>query len=266
MKKSLIILVVGFLGGIASGGPIEVVCEGDSHTLGYTRLHEYDETWRRIRPCFEVRTPECWVDVVAEGGTRTYTHLGLRSDGVTVDPNGHDYVADVLGYDPDIIVVMLGANNIGDMLNSDLSVSQDDVDVYHATLSAIYDEYDGYVNGRGRAPIVCAVKTIPRLMDSPNPDRQAALNDLIVTHVNPFIESEAGSRGYPIFDAYAFIQSQPNWESLYNSEGVHLTAEGSTLLANAVADFVIDQTVNLPEPTSLVFLLGGVVVALGRRK
>lgn len=249
-----VLVCVLFLAGASgpvSAQSLRVVTAGDSLTNGYTDL---------IEASFAAAGVDVEVTNVAFGGMTSEMFVGRAPwQGRTVN-----HVNEVLAADPDVILFMLGSNDAG---RTTWNVSA--FDTFRTSMPVALDAFASAVNGRNESPVVVMGNVIPLLND-----RGPVANPRITDDFNPWIAARAQAYGFDLVDMHGLITSQPNWQDMYHSDGVHLWGQldadsewsrgGQYLMADAFRDQAL---IAVPEPCSLVLLCTGfAALALRRRR
>jgi lysophospholipase L1-like esterase len=222
-NDSAAFFMVGMAGGWPPGGPVRIMPLGDSLTDGYTVEGGYRIDLRTL-----LATAHHDVDFVGSryGGLPVLTdknhegHIGWRIDELSGG------VAPWLQvYQPQVVLLLIGTN---DMLQSF------DPSGAPGRLGALIDQIKAALPG---APIV--VSSLPRVSDADALQRIQTFNAAM-----PGVVASKGST-VTFVDAYAVIQPG----HLY-SDGVHLTTEGYSQLAQVWYPAVMSALGHLPEPTA----------------
>jgi lysophospholipase L1-like esterase len=238
--------------GIVEGASVEVVATGDSLTCMY---------WSSLPHAFniagvaaEVPNPASSIGT-ARGGLDSSAFAGK-----TAYPNESpiNYGAKVLAADPDVILFMLGIND----LNWDSGV-EDRFIAYKANLGPEFDSFANFTNSRGQHPKVIIGSILPydverneaywtKKTGSPNYVHRYPVIDTIALW-DGWLQQQSQQHGFQYLDNFSSIQQVPDWKStLFGEDGLHLSDQGSQWVATQFADAAA-----VPEPSSLAILVGG---------
>jgi lysophospholipase L1-like esterase len=223
VNDSAAFFTVGMAGGWPPGGPVRIMPLGDSLTDGYTVEGGYRIDLRTLL----VSAPKD-VDFV---GSRYNGPPGLADKnheghvGWRIDELAGGITPWLRAYQPQIVLLMIGTD---DMLQGF------DPAGAPGRLGALIDQIKAALPG---APIV--VSSLPRVSDADALVRIQTFNDAI-----PSVVAARGST-VTYVDAYTAIQP-----SHLDVDGVHLTTEGYSQLAQVWYPAVIAALGHLPEPTA----------------
>ena len=222
VNESAAFFTVGMAGGWPPAGPVRIMPLGDSLTDGYTVEGGY-----RIDLQTLLVNAHKDVDFV---GSRYNGPPGLADKnheghvGWRIDELAGSMAPWLQAYQPQIVLLMIGTN---DMLQGF------DPSGAPGRLGALIDQIKAALPG---APIV--VSSLPRVSDTDALVRIQTFNDAI-----PSVVAARGST-VTFVDAYLVIQP-----SHLDADGVHLTTEGYSKLAQVWSPAVISALGHLPEPT-----------------
>jgi lysophospholipase L1-like esterase len=170
---------------------IKVVPAGDSITVGYA-----DSAYGNyLQLALDAADPGKYVvEPVAVGGVNTEMYIN----------NG--YVTTVVNKHPDVIILMLGANDSVRIASDPTYTLQS----FKNNYTSILNSFAAARNEEGHSSIVIMSTVTPRL------DGGQAPGNIIANDIDPWLRSEAASRELRLVDSYADIQAQPSWQSFYN--------------------------------------------------
>jgi len=208
MVRGILAVAALLVAGEARAAPIKVVATGDSLTVGYGPF---------LQAALDARRPGRFeVSRVARGGTDAREYAGLIENpqcacGLT------DMVAEVLAWDPDIIIVfMLGTND---------SSFTGGVEYYEELMPTFLDQFEA-----SGARVILAAPP-PILTTTPY---YAAAEARLAGEIDPLIRGWATERNLPLVDLRA-----RDWTGLYH-DSVHMThPEGREIMAGIFAERVV---------------------------
>lgn len=239
--------------------PLRVVATGDSQTKNYSP---------RLAAALAARGITADVSAVASGGATSATYTGQIADPHASPPVAHDFVADALASDPDIVLFMLGVND----------AFQNRFDQFTADISSVFDRLATATNSRGRRPKVIVATNIP-VLDNPTDAKYAAADALLDSQFNPWLKSQALEHGFALLDLNRRIQNQTGYQNWYSDDGatpghVHLwgtdrAGAGYNWMADQFARAIRADMATVPEPSTLRLMIAAALavgfVALSRR-
>lgn len=182
---------------LRSPGPVRVACVGDSITIGT----QYPlDLWADLGSGYIVGDFGVGGAAVAQSTGMGYLHLA----GLEV----------AKGFQPDIVVIMLGTNDAYTYLKENSTEFTSD-----------YLTIIGEFQSLAKKPTIYLVEPIPIYTNS------ISLSDQILTQrVIPDIQQVAAQTGLQVIDAHTPLLNHPE---LY-LDGVHPTADGAKVLADAI--------------------------------
>jgi lysophospholipase L1-like esterase len=217
--------------------PLRVTAAGDSLTVSYGSY---------LPDALDAAGVDAQTTVAAAGGLRARDFAGLTTRKASAP---HDYVADVLASDPDVIILLIGINDA--YMDSNPT---ERFNAYTAAADGILDEFTSFTNGRGQHPNVILSNLLPTTDPAPT-----GLNPRIDTLYNPWLEQEAAARGLTFIDANTLIVEESGGQSPYHPDGLHLTGDGYSWLADTYASLV-------PEPSGMLAVAALAGLVLRRRR
>ncbi len=203
-------------------GQIRVACVGDSVTYGFGIPHRSADSYPAVLQ--KLLGDGYCVNNYGYSG-RTGSLLGDRPYRVeTLCTKSREFA-------PDIVVILLGAND-SKTFNWDTEVAGKRV--YPAQFETdMLDLVTVYQDLPSR-PKVYVATPLPAYPDDSGSVRYSIRPDVIREEIRPIIERIAAQTGAPVIDLYSVFDGKPE---LY-SDGLHPTAEGAALLAQAVYDTI----------------------------
>lgn len=215
---SLCISAVFFISPALATSQIKVVATGDSITNTYQYYYPITDA----KNYFADTGYDVSFQTIAMPGINSQQYAGH----IPWDSTPHDYAQDVADAHPDIILFMLGTN--------DVFGGEPYWEAYQTCIPEIFSHW---TNG----PKVIVSSILPQLYFTQN-------NQQIEELYNPFLKQEAEKFGFIFLDTNALLQAQPNWESYY-ANAVHLNASpGDYWLAGTMCDAVKARLQPVPEP------------------
>ncbi|MEM8781226.1 MAG: SGNH/GDSL hydrolase family protein [Planctomycetota bacterium] len=237
---SALVVATGLAGGAGAdadpGVPTaDVVFAGDSMTAGYTQAADSSAAAPVVVPeagsaldrdlaalRFDWRAA-----VVARGGVTA--ERWDRSDVAWAprDPAGFSRVAAVNATGAELVVLMLGTNDVLQMAGAGASEPLTEAEIerrWSAYEAAMLEALDGLDAGRSPGTGVLLLKPLgvvagPGVLEGVD---AAAVNRWMDERVGPFLEGLAADRdGVWYFDARAAFEALPGWERYY-ADGIHL--------------------------------------------
>ena len=203
-------------------GQIRVACVGDSVTYGFGIPHRSADSYPAVLQ--ELLGERYCVNNYGYSG-RTGSLLGDRP-----------YRTETLctksrAFAPDIVVILLGAND-SKTFNWDTEVAGMRVypDLFETDMRELVTVYQNLPSH----PKVFLATPLPAFPDDSGTVRYAVQPDVIRDAIRPLIERVAQQSGAHVIDLYPLFVGKPE---LF-SDGLHPTAEGAALLAQAVYDAI----------------------------
>ena len=209
-----------------------VVATGDSLTCLY--WSSLPQAFNNVGMTAAVPDPN-----VADPGSISTACGGLNSSGfigqtVSVGTSPINYVANVKAADPDVILYMLGINDLGWDSNVDARFT-----AYKANIGPAFDELASFTNSQGQHPKVVIGSILPF---------DVAKNEAYWTQYYgmPFVrqfdvlstigswdawlKQEANQHGFTYLDNFSLIQQVPDWQdTLLGVDGLPLFRCGRTM-------------------------------------
>jgi len=216
----IFILLVGiadyFYVEYASAEPIRVACVGDSITEGSGYPFQLN---------------------LMLGSNYIVGNFGVSGSTVSLDSTkpymNESKFEEVLDFNPDIIVIMLGTNDA----NPEITPNETGFDTDYSQLVSAFQQLDG-------RQLIWIVKSPPIFTYNSSYN-----NTILVTTFLPEIDNLAEQLNLPTVDIYDALSSQ----SEYFADGVHPTSDGAAVIAANVYD-----AITLPDgsPDASVFADG----------
>lgn len=241
---------------IAAADNLRVIATGDSLTCQYY--------WNMTTAFDQMGVGAVVPDpVYGHAGSVNTARGGMASSqytGQTPWPGTQEqinYSANVLAADPDVIVYMLGINNLfwGTLADNASAGSYPSTafNAYKASIGPVFSQFANFTNSRGQHPIVLVGSILPFDMEKSQAYHGTTGNsgalDRIENWYNPWLRDQAEFYGFTYVDMWTAIQQDPDWKTKYmaSHDGLHLSSQGSQWVATQFAQAV-------PEPSSLHLL------------
>ena len=203
-------------------GQIRVACVGDSVTYGFGIPHRGANSY-----------PAALQKLLGDGYcVNNYGYSGRTACLMGDRPYRTEALCtESRAFAPDIVVILLGAND-SKTFNWDTEVAglplyPDRFETDLRELIVTYQELPSH-------PAVYVAAPLPAYPDSSGKVRYDIQPEVIRNEIRPLVEQIAKQTGAPLIDPYSLFDGKPE---LY-SDGLHPTAEGAALLAQAVYDAI----------------------------
>ena len=215
-KKISIVLVLAFIIGLIPGVAKAklVACVGASITYGYGLPN-------RASNCYPAQLARILQEVDNEWETQNFGVSGAT----LLRKCNYPYVVQgaynsALASEPDVVVIHLGGNDSA----SNNWVHKDDFIPDYLELIDSFAQLPSH-------PKIFICYLTPR--SSPYPDMR---NSVIRNEIDPLISQLPTYRDVQLIDLYTAMKDSPN---LYQPDGVHLSIEGTRLMAEVVASVIL---------------------------
>jgi lysophospholipase L1-like esterase len=194
----------------------------------------------------------------ARGGLAAPFYVGQKAYSPEAPIN---YAANVLAADPDVILFMLGINDLGwdDKVDARF-------DTYKNDIGSVFESFANFTNSRGERPNVVVGSVLPFDVAKNHAcwsmTRPFDPLDWIDNKWNVWLEQESARYDFTYVDNFSAIQQVPGWNTtlMAANDGLHLSESGSQWIASQFAAAVV------PEPSALALLVLGAIglLAYGR--
>ncbi|MCC6123694.1 MAG: PEP-CTERM sorting domain-containing protein [Pirellulales bacterium] len=166
-----------------------------------------------------------------------------------------NYAANVLAADPDVVLFMLGINDLGWDNKVDARF-----DAYKNDIGSVFESFANFTNSRGERPKVVVGSVLPFDIAKNNAYWSMARPfdpmDWLDNKWNAWLEREADRYGFTYVDNFSAIQQVPDWKTslMAAHDGLHLSERGSQWVASQFA-----AAAAVPEPSTLALLVLGAI-------
>ena len=161
------------------------------------------------------------------------------------DEEAVNYSANVLAADPDVVLYMLGTNDVwwGTLAENAVGSSWPSTafDTYKNSIGPVFNQFAGFTNSRGRHPTVFVASVLPFDLEKNqarwNTTSNSGALDRIENWYNPWLRDRAALHGFTYVDAWTAIQQDADWKAKYMAadDGLHLSSQGSLWVATQFA-------------------------------
>jgi hypothetical protein len=208
----------------AEAAQVTVVPTGDSITEAYHNYYPIANTAN----FFSSTDSDVTFNTFGMPGITAPMYAGHASYQSTV----HDYAQDVADANPDVIVFMLGTNDV---------FYTNGFQDYQTYIPEIFDHWKNVSH-------VIVASVLPQSSGT-------YYNNLIDSQYNPFLKQTAADYGFEYLDVNSMLKSLPNWESYY-ANSTHLNSNpGCSWLAVTMGNAIKADLNTVPEPSAIALLL-----------
>jgi lysophospholipase L1-like esterase len=258
LRVKIVLLMILFFAicGAAQADPLRVVTTGDSQTCCYwsslpVALGNLGVNAVVPDPVYGDANAIC----TARGGLNSSRFAGITG----YDPEATiDYSSNVLAADPDVVLFMLGIN---DMAWDNVETRFVD---YKNNLLPEFDKFAAFTNSKGVHPkfIIGSIVLHDVAKQEAYLSQQfgypVAHDFDVPTKIaewNSWLQQEAASHGFQYLDNFDAMQQVPDWKNqFFGVDGLHFNDQGNMWMATQFASVVVS------EPSSLVlFFAAGLV-------
>ena len=246
------------LASIANAEPVRVITTGDSFTTQFYK--NLSPVFQQMNFSAEVVNPEfgrLGSSDTARGGITASIYSGHAK----FENEAHvNYASNVMEANPDVIIYMLGFNDLFWGTSEDNANSNSNAAVryqsYTTEIETIFNQFANYKNLNDKHPVVYIGSILPFDLARSSSNLHTNLNSGALERIqhwyNPWLRDQARRNGFNYVDLWSDIQQVDGWQEKYltPTDGIHLSADGVNWTANQFAQAIV------PEPNFMVLLSG----------